>query len=77
VLVWHLAGGNLAVGVGVEMLENLLGVLGWRLAPVIDRGLGSGVFAGGTLRNRRLRHWFGWFVVLPACGGRQQQRASG
>ena len=78
VVVWHLAGGNLSVVVGIEVVEDRLGVLSRRLPPVVGSSLvrGGGI-AGNSFRNRWLRHRFGGLVVFSSSLGRQQQRASG
>lgn len=82
-VVWHLAGGNLSVVVGIEVVKDRLGMFCRGLVAVIGRRAGLGwsfggcVVTGGTLRNRWLRHRFGRLFLLRANRGRQQQRASG
>ena len=89
-VVGHLASGNFSVVVGIEVVEDRLGMFGRGLVGVIGRGtgLGSGCGFGGcgcsgrgisgrTFRNRWRCHRFGWLVLFAVNSRCQQHRASG
>jgi len=82
VVVGHLASGNFSVVVGIEVVEDRLGMFGRGLIGVIGRGTGldwsCGLgITGRTFRNRWRCHRFGWLVLFSANTRGQQQRASG